>query len=146
VIDLPSQGKRCGGLSELIGFVRLQAGATNLTMEQVMDDIEFIKLQELNIKSGEYCKDIFADYDEIEIEDETTSIRDAWQAGKELSLLKGKPESKHQKRKIEPFIVKHYSSDDNPIIKGNSFDGLIVGEDREEAEEFINFINANLAI
>ncbi len=43
-----------------------------------------------------------------------------------------------------PFIVKHYSSDDRPSIKGNGFDGLEVGEDRQEAEEFINWINARL--
>jgi hypothetical protein len=43
-----------------------------------------------------------------------------------------------------PFIVKHYSSDDRPSIKGNGFDGLEIGEDRQEAEEFINWINARL--
>jgi len=43
-----------------------------------------------------------------------------------------------------PFIVKHYSSEDRPSIKGNGFDGLEVGEDRQEAEEFINWINARL--
>ena len=43
-----------------------------------------------------------------------------------------------------PFIVKHYSSDDHPSIKGNGFDGLEVGEDRQEAEEFINWIYARL--
>lgn len=42
---------------------------------------------------------------------------------------------------IEKFIVKHYHGDERPVIKGNSFDGLEIGEDREEAEEFIEFIN-----
>jgi hypothetical protein len=42
---------------------------------------------------------------------------------------------------VETFVVKHYSGDKRPTIKGNGFDGLEVGEDREEAEEFIKFIN-----
>ena len=48
------------------------------------------------------------------------------------------PQSPH------PFIVKHYSSDERPTIKGNGFDGLEVGEDREEAEHFIAWVNARL--
>ena len=42
---------------------------------------------------------------------------------------------------MEKFIVKHYCSTERPIIKGNGFDGLEIGEDREEAQEFISFIN-----
>jgi hypothetical protein len=42
---------------------------------------------------------------------------------------------------IEKFVVKHYSEDERPIIKGNGFDGLEIGIDREEAEYFINYIN-----
>ena len=42
---------------------------------------------------------------------------------------------------MEQFIVKHYTADDRPSIKGNGFDGLEIGEDREEAEEFINYVN-----
>lgn len=42
---------------------------------------------------------------------------------------------------IENFVVKHYHGDDRPTIKGNYFDGLEIGEDREEAEEFIKFVN-----
>ena len=41
---------------------------------------------------------------------------------------------------MEMFIVKQYNSE-GPIIKGNGFDGLRVGEDRQEAQEFIDFIN-----
>jgi len=41
--------------------------------------------------------------------------------------------------KLTKFIVKQY--DYRPIIKGNGFDGLRLGEDREEAEKFIDFIN-----
>jgi hypothetical protein len=44
-------------------------------------------------------------------------------------------------RKLEPFIVKHYSADERPTIKGNGFDGLEIGENREEAEAFVAFIN-----
>ena len=45
------------------------------------------------------------------------------------------------KKIIDNFIVKHYREDEHPTIKGNGFDGLIVGEDMEEAEEFIAFVN-----
>jgi len=48
-------------------------------------------------------------------------------------------------RPVEPFVVKHYTSEDRPIIKGNGFDGLAVGEDREEAENFVAWLNAALA-
>lgn len=42
---------------------------------------------------------------------------------------------------MDRFIVKHYTSDEFPTIKGNGFDGLVVGEDREDADEFIGFVN-----
>jgi len=42
---------------------------------------------------------------------------------------------------IEKFSIKHYSETDRPIVKGNGFDGLEIGLDRYEAEQFINFIN-----
>jgi hypothetical protein len=42
----------------------------------------------------------------------------------------------------KPFVVKHYSADERPTIKGNGFDGLEVGQDREEAEAFITFVNS----
>ncbi len=42
---------------------------------------------------------------------------------------------------MEKFIVKHYSEDKRPTIKGNGFDGLEIGEYRDGAEEFVNFIN-----
>ena len=42
---------------------------------------------------------------------------------------------------MENFIVKHYEGDKHPTIKGNGFDGLIVGEDREEAQAFIDCVN-----
>jgi hypothetical protein len=45
------------------------------------------------------------------------------------------------KQRIEKFIVKNYCSDQRPIIKGNGFDGLEIGEERWEAEQFIEFIN-----
>jgi hypothetical protein len=41
----------------------------------------------------------------------------------------------------EYFIVKHYTNDPHPCIKGNGFDGLTIGNYREEAEEFISFVN-----
>ena len=42
---------------------------------------------------------------------------------------------------MEKLTIKHYSSDERPIVKGHGFDGLEIGEDREEAEKFIDFIN-----
>lgn len=45
----------------------------------------------------------------------------------------------------EVFTVKHYGSDERPTIKGNGFDGLEIGTDREEAEEFVTWLNAALA-
>lgn len=42
-----------------------------------------------------------------------------------------------QEDEMEPFVVKHYSADERPTLKGNGFDGLEIGETREEAEEFI---------
>lgn len=42
---------------------------------------------------------------------------------------------------MEPFTIKHYSEDERPTIKGNGFDGLEVGSDRQEAEEFVEFVN-----
>jgi hypothetical protein len=46
---------------------------------------------------------------------------------------------------MEPFIVKHYSEDERPTIKGNGFDGLEIGQDRAEAEEFVAFVNGLVA-
>lgn len=43
------------------------------------------------------------------------------------------------------FVVRHYTEDEGPTIKGNGFDGLRIGEDRDEAEEFIHWVNAALA-
>jgi len=45
----------------------------------------------------------------------------------------------------ELFVVKHYSSDERPTIKGNGFDGLEIGTDREDAEEFIAWVNARIS-
>jgi hypothetical protein len=45
----------------------------------------------------------------------------------------------------EFFVVKHYSADERPTIKGNGFDGLEVGTDREDAEEFIAWVNARIS-
>lgn len=43
---------------------------------------------------------------------------------------------------IEQFVVKHYSEDERPTIKGNGFDGLEVGTDRDEAQGFVDFVNS----
>jgi hypothetical protein len=44
-----------------------------------------------------------------------------------------------------PFVVKHYTADLRPTIKGNGFDGLEIGISREEAEEFVAWVNARIA-
>jgi hypothetical protein len=54
----------------------------------------------------------------------------------------------HQYRgevKMESFVVKHYNEQAHPSIKGNGFDGLVIGEYREEAETFIKFVNELIA-
>lgn len=45
-----------------------------------------------------------------------------------------------ENKNIGEFTVKCYCGE-NPIIKGNGFDGLNVGDNREDAEEFIEFVN-----
>jgi hypothetical protein len=45
---------------------------------------------------------------------------------------------------VGPFVVRHYTNDERPSIKGNGFDGLEIGEDRQEAEEFIAWINKRI--
>lgn len=42
---------------------------------------------------------------------------------------------------MEKFIIKHYADTPHPIIKGNGFDGTVIGDFRDEAEDFINFVN-----
>ena len=44
-----------------------------------------------------------------------------------------------------PFVIKHYTADLRPTIKGNGFDGLEIGISREEAEEFVAWVNARIA-
>ena len=46
---------------------------------------------------------------------------------------------------MELFVVRQYIGDDFPSIKGNGFDGLRIGDDREEAEAFIAFVNKIIA-
>jgi hypothetical protein len=45
------------------------------------------KLDELKSFAGKYCIDIFELFDEIEIHEQLTPIRDAWETGRELSAL-----------------------------------------------------------
>lgn len=74
---------------------------------------------------------------------------DAWQEIKaELKHALAEPEPvgppMFKPDEVHPFVVRHYTDDQRPSIKGNGFDGLEVGEDRQEAEEFIAWINARL--
>jgi len=45
-----------------------------------------------------------------------------------------------------PFAVRYYTEDHNPILKGNGFDGLVLGRTLREAEEFVNWVNAALGL
>ena len=44
----------------------------------------------------------------------------------------------------EHFSVKDYG--DGCILKGNGFDGLSLGDDRDEAERFVDFINGFISL
>jgi hypothetical protein len=44
-----------------------------------------------------------------------------------------------------PFVVRHYSDDPHPSLKGNGFDGLTLGDYRDEAEAFVKWINERIA-
>jgi hypothetical protein len=46
----------------------------------------------------------------------------------------------------EPFDVRRFSTDARPFIRGNGFDGLELGENLEEANKFISWINARLSL
>jgi len=43
---------------------------------------------------------------------------------------------------MEHFTVKHYIGDSRLTLKGNGFDGLEVGRTREDAQDFVTFLNA----
>ena len=49
-----------------------------------------------------------------------------------------------QAEPVWPFVVKHYIGERRPSIKGNGFDGLEVGANREDAEEFVAWVNAHI--
>lgn len=44
---------------------------------------------------------------------------------------------------MEYFAVKHYTSEKHPFIIGNGFQ-IEIAESRNEAEEFINFVNSQI--
>lgn len=46
---------------------------------------------------------------------------------------------------MEPFAVKQYSENERPVVKGNGFDGLVLGANKDEAQKFIDFINSVIA-
>lgn len=46
----------------------------------------------------------------------------------------------------KPFAVRYYTEDHNPTLKGNGFDGLVLGRTLREAEEFVNWVNAALGL
>jgi hypothetical protein len=75
---------------------------------------------------------------EQEPDDLTIAYMSGFYDGKNKYAPQPKPEQ-------EFFVVKHYSADERPTIKGNGFDGLEVGTDREDAEEFIKWVNARIS-
>jgi len=46
----------------------------------------------------------------------------------------------------EPFVVKHYVGEPWPMLKGNGFDGITIMLSRDEAQQFVDWINARLAL
>lgn len=46
--------------------------------------------------------------------------------------------------RIQPFVVKHFGTNDRPTVEGNGFRGLELGHTREEAERFITWVNDRL--
>lgn len=53
-------------------------------------------------------------------------------------------QAQEQAEPVWPFVVKHYIGERRPSIKGNGFDGLEVGANREDAEEFVAWVNAHI--
>ena len=45
---------------------------------------------------------------------------------------------------MSEFVIKHYDADQRPILKGHGFDGLEIGNYRDEAEEFIEYVNSRI--
>jgi hypothetical protein len=42
---------------------------------------------------------------------------------------------------VEHFALKHYHGDTWPSLKGNGFDGLVIADEREVVQEFIDTVN-----
>jgi hypothetical protein len=84
----------------------------------------------------EYISDISPHFCEDEINNLTNSARTAL-AEQSVPVIERLQEA-------HPFVVRHYTNDERPSIKGNGFDGLEIGEDRQEAEEFIAWINKRI--
>ncbi len=42
---------------------------------------------------------------------------------------------------MDKFVIKHYTDEPHPTLKGNGFDGLVIGDYRDEAQNFIDFVN-----
>jgi hypothetical protein len=62
------------------------------------------------------------------------------------SLIRDRRSDETSDIRPDPFVVRHYTADERPIIKGNGFDGLEIGTDREEAQEFVDWINERLGV
>jgi len=89
------------------------------------------------------CVDAIADLKKaLEQSEQVTAeaIHATWSAG----FVEGE-KSALAKPAPHPFVVKHYIYEDRPTIKGNGFDGLEIGVDRKDAEEFIEWVNARIS-
>jgi hypothetical protein len=47
---------------------------------------------------------------------------------------------------VEKFIVKHYNGEAHPSIKGHGFDGTTLGDERYEADDFVEYINSMIEL
>ena len=82
--------------------------------------------------------------DDLEMSDWPSKLKEAFRADiARARALLAQPESEGSDA-LHPFVVRHYTDDERPSIKGNGFDGLEIGEDRQEAEEFITWINERI--
>lgn len=44
----------------------------------------------------------------------------------------------------KPFSVRFYVGSDAPELRGMGFDGLRIGDDREDAQEFVDWLNTQI--
>lgn len=64
----------------------------------------------------------------------------------EIAIWKQATDALQDEPRADPFYVKHYVGQAHPSIKGNGFDGLTIGDEREEAQEFVDWVNSKIGV